>query len=725
MLYDNNQQLANLLVQNELLSQEHLQKLLEQAQKQQKSLQEVMVEQKIFSTEELLLLEKILSLSEENSQNVILNKYQLLGEIGKGGMGHVFKAKCLQTNEIVAVKLLSPELSRQEEFVARFYREFEAASKLQHPNIVKTLDTGEENQTHFLVMEYVQGNSLKKILDQKQKLTEEETIPLICQLLDALEYLHQRKLIHRDIKPDNLLITPSGNLKLIDMGLIRNMELTSLTLTGAIIGTPHYLSPEQAKGEKKLDIRSDIYAVGATMYYMLTGTPPFHSDHPLEVISAHVHQPVPNPLQYTPELSQPIVATLYWTLEKSKELRPSSPAVLKNTLEAILNDKSNYPPPLTQYLQQIQNRTPPTLLTPLTSEETHSSYLPAPKKSKVKQILATFALLFVVATSLYLWNFQRHNLFSSPSPQLPPSEQQAQKLLEKAQNSLKEQNLEEAFFAFRTLFSKYQHTQTFQQHKPFIQNKTKKMFAYLIQDLPSLDLSKLLKFYGHIKKDPNSGQYLLTYKFQPNHPWQNDWEVLQLKSTQKLVHTTPQKEQAFECKLKFQRIQQITLHFSPLQEGYLALSIGKTHLLLNGTKQKWRLWHGVFSPNPKKFRTVGYLSFKKPKTASNLDPLPPLTSTKEAPYISSKQGKEKLTLTFQANVSLKNQFPYRAKAILNNYAFSQLEIPIPYEQSPQIILRFSENVHIEKLKIKGDFQTNWLKNIFSNIQKKWFSHNPS
>ncbi|MHC4661616.1 MAG: serine/threonine protein kinase [Planctomycetota bacterium] len=208
----------------------------------------------------------------------LIEGYTLEKIIGKGGMGVVLKAKQHSLDKFVAIKILAPKFADDAEYVKRFIREARTAAKLNHPNIMQVLDTGNVEKHYYIVMEYIEGVSLAKILKEKGKLDEKEALGIAAKVAEALGAAQKEGLVHRDIKPENIMITDAGHVKLCDMGLAKSTKGDAgLTQEGSFVGTPYYIAPEQAKGES-VDIRSDIYALGMTVYHMLTGNRPFEGD---------------------------------------------------------------------------------------------------------------------------------------------------------------------------------------------------------------------------------------------------------------------------------------------------------------------------------------------------------------------------------------------------------------------------------------------------------------
>ncbi|MEI6232477.1 MAG: protein kinase [Planctomycetota bacterium] len=228
-----------------------------------------------------------------------IGHYELLLKLGEGGMGAVYKANDTRNGKIVAIKVLPRSKAKDDLFLKRFEMEARATFELDHPNIVHGYDVGNADGYHFLVIEFVQGYDLCALLEQRGRFPEAEALNILEQMAKALDHIHTEHLVHRDIKPENILIGEDGVAKLTDMGLTVDDPAKGrrrrLTEAGIAMGTPFYLSPEQIKGESDVDIRSDIYALGATTYEMVTGRPPFEGDTPAIVMMKHLNDTVPSP----------------------------------------------------------------------------------------------------------------------------------------------------------------------------------------------------------------------------------------------------------------------------------------------------------------------------------------------------------------------------------------------------------------------------------------------
>jgi serine/threonine protein kinase len=251
--------------------------------------------------------------------------YDLLERIAEGGMGTVYKGRHRPTGNMVAVKIVPPHLAANPAYLKRFEKEYAAARTLDHPNIVKALEFGHNGESPYLVMEFVEGESLGQLLERSGRIAETEAIKIIAQVAQGLHKAHKLGLVHRDVKPDNILLTPDGNVKLVDLGLVKEVEADlNLTRTGRGLGTPHYMAPEQFRNAKKADVRCDIYSLAATLYHMVTGEVPFKACGPLDAWMKKIHNELAAPREVVGELSERTDWAVRRAMSPDPNQRPAS-----------------------------------------------------------------------------------------------------------------------------------------------------------------------------------------------------------------------------------------------------------------------------------------------------------------------------------------------------------------------------------------------------------------
>jgi hypothetical protein len=264
---------------------------------------------------------------------------KLLKKIGEGGMGAVYLADDSLRKRKVAIKVLPKKHASDAEYLKRFGREAEAATKLDHPNIVQAYSTGEEKGYHFYVMEYCEGESLRKRIERLKFLPAGDACALVVQVARGLQHAHGQGFIHRDVKPENLIVTPAGVVKILDLGLAKNLDDTNATfrtVTGAALGTPHYISPEQARGDKSVDGRTDIYSLGATFYHLITGQVPFQGSSIFEIIQKHLMEQLADPRDVRAEIPATVVEVVRKMLAKAPADRYPDCTELINDLERLV-----------------------------------------------------------------------------------------------------------------------------------------------------------------------------------------------------------------------------------------------------------------------------------------------------------------------------------------------------------------------------------------------------
>jgi serine/threonine-protein kinase len=261
--------------------------------------------------------------------------YEIIETIGSGAMGTVYKAHQVSMDRAVALKVVSPELSEDDDFMKRFLREARVSGRLNHPNVVGVIDAGLEGGTYFLTMEYVEGRSVKDMVEADGALAEKRAVDICLQVARALEHASAHKLIHRDVKPENILVTPEGVAKLCDLGLSKTPADAGITHSGMIVGTPFYIAPEQARGAMDLDSRADVYSLGCSLYHMVIGRVPFDGGTAAIVIKQHLDAPFPDPRKIVPGLSAGLASILQHMVEKDRDDRYPSPTELREDLQAL------------------------------------------------------------------------------------------------------------------------------------------------------------------------------------------------------------------------------------------------------------------------------------------------------------------------------------------------------------------------------------------------------
>ncbi len=334
-------------------------------------------------------------------EKVLAGRYVLVEQIGVGGMAIVYRAIDRNTGHSVAVKVLKPEFNRDAEFVSRFQREAEAASKMIHHNIVNLLDVGMDGENRFLIMEHVRGKTLKEVIQEKGRISAPTAVQIAIRILSALQHAHQNGIIHRDIKPQNILLNADGHVKVADFGIARMANSSTLTKGDSVMGSVHYFSPEQAQGQGT-DVTSDLYSVGVTLYEMLTGRVPFDGDSPVAIAMQHLHAQ-PDPIQmYAPDVPDAICHVCLKAMEKNPAYRYSSAKEMATELRKALHGQVDKMQPRLAPVPQMQ----PTMV------QGNQGYIPrvrqttgrnrVSRKNNLRVILMTLVVLAVVVYGLVL-----------------------------------------------------------------------------------------------------------------------------------------------------------------------------------------------------------------------------------------------------------------------------------------------------------------------------------
>ncbi len=303
---------------------------------------------------------------------VLANRYEILEEVGSGGMAVVYKAKCRLLNRFVAIKVLRPDLQNDDEFVRRFNVEAQAAASLTHPNIVSIYDVGNEDGLHYIVMEYIEGITLKEYIDEKHILPWREAAGYAIQIAKGLEQAHKNAIIHRDVKPHNIIMKNDGVLKVTDFGIARANVQATMTCEDSAIGSVHYISPEQARGGYT-DERSDIYSLGVVLYEMLTGVVPFDSDRPVTVAIMHLQdKPIP-PRDHNLSIPLSLEKIVLKAMTKEVSGRYKQIGEMIDELEQVINDPS-------RVVTETEEDVPPISL-----NDGHTIKMPAVKPEQIEK----------------------------------------------------------------------------------------------------------------------------------------------------------------------------------------------------------------------------------------------------------------------------------------------------------------------------------------------------
>jgi eukaryotic-like serine/threonine-protein kinase len=286
-------------------------------------------------------LEETLKQQVQRSVHVQITGYRFVNKIGQGAMGAIYKAVQLSMDRAVAVKILSPKYARNARFVERFFREARAVAKLNHPNIIQGIDVGEVDGLHYFVMEYVDGRTVGDLIRRGGSIDEKRCLYIVLQTAKALSHAWKNGLLHRDLKPDNIMIARDGVAKLCDLGLAKNLMIgldATVTNPGAAVGTPHYIAPEQARAEPTIDLRADIYGLGATFYHMAVGDVPFPADSASIVLTKALTETPPSPRSRNPLISSQVDAVIMKMMAKEREKRYQDADELTAALEAVPRD---------------------------------------------------------------------------------------------------------------------------------------------------------------------------------------------------------------------------------------------------------------------------------------------------------------------------------------------------------------------------------------------------
>jgi serine/threonine protein kinase len=328
---------------------------------------------------------------------VFSNRYQIEREIARGGMAEVYLARDQSLNRPVALKALFPEFAREPSFVERFRREAQAAANLNHPNIVSIYDWGQESGTYFIVMEFVEGRSLRELIHSEGPLEPGQAADIAAEIASALAFAHRSGVVHRDVKPGNVLLTESGTVKVTDFGIARAGTSDGLTQTGSVMGTATYFSPEQAQG-LAVDGRSDVYSVGIVLYEMVCGVPPFTAESPVSVAYKHVREEPIAPTLRNPAVPPALEQIILSALAKDPEHRYQSADDLRADILRFRRGRPLVAAPITAIVSDLSTTTVPTaaatVATPRIPVAPPPQYGPPPRRSSHP---ATFTIITLLA----------------------------------------------------------------------------------------------------------------------------------------------------------------------------------------------------------------------------------------------------------------------------------------------------------------------------------------
>ena len=335
-------------------------------------------------------------------EKILANRYRLTEQIGMGGMAIVYRAVDLRTGHNVAVKVLRPEYNEDSEFISRFQREAEAASKMTHHNIVNLLDVGMDGESRYLVMEYVQGKTLKTVIQERGKLSPALAGQIAIRILSALEHAHRNGIVHRDIKPQNILVHADGHIKVADFGIARIANSSTLTKGDNVMGSVHYFSPEQAKGEGA-NATSDLYSTGVVLYEMLTGRVPYDGDNPVAVAMQHLHA-TPVPIQnLAPDVPPALVRVCMKAMEKNPALRYQTARDMAADIRAALENRPERPVYPEKELEVQQPK--PQMIKEETAKQqlsdTGRNKSAADRRRRIRTIILTTALGIALAVGMF------------------------------------------------------------------------------------------------------------------------------------------------------------------------------------------------------------------------------------------------------------------------------------------------------------------------------------
>ena len=331
--------------------------------------------------------------------------FELLGRLGSGGMGVVYKARQVSMDRVVALKVLPSALAADERYVQRFLREARSAARLNHPNIVQAIDAGSADGHHYFAMEYVDGVTVRELIRRDGRIAQAKALRIAAAVARALGHAQSHGIVHRDVKPDNIMVTRGGEVKLADLGLARSYHAAdTVTVDSTALGTPHYIAPEQARGEPVVDTRADIYSLGATLFHMVTGEFPFDAPSKAAILVKHLTEPVPSPKARNPRLSDSLCELIVRMMAKAPVERPQTPDEVLQAIRSLLEGGSITPP----FLEETASALDEVLTEELSPQpQSYSASSVRRRRRGVTIILAVAVVALMLVTAVVLWNRNR------------------------------------------------------------------------------------------------------------------------------------------------------------------------------------------------------------------------------------------------------------------------------------------------------------------------------
>lgn len=344
---------------------------------------------------------------------ILGNRYEIIEQIGGGGMALVYKAKCNLLNRFVAIKILKDEFIDDEEFIKKFKRESQAVASMSHPNILNIYDVGvekiDDKTIHYIVMEYIKGNTLKELIKSKGKLSQDETLYYSLQIAEALKHAHLNHIVHRDIKPQNIMITEDNRIKVTDFGIATAVSSATIINSSDILGSVHYSSPEQFRGGY-VDEKSDIYSLGIVMYEMIIGKIPFNGESPVTIALKHSQEDIVPPRQIDSTVSKNLESIILRAVEKRQGDRYENVSIMIRDLETLKNSDRLYTNPL------IEDTESATQVIPIVKDEEVRDMKSTKQKKKknksdggLKMVILAIFLAFLLVTSVFFGYTQLKN----------------------------------------------------------------------------------------------------------------------------------------------------------------------------------------------------------------------------------------------------------------------------------------------------------------------------